>query len=92
ASYAPICTEEDRQLAWERTATQLHHQVRGWGRQGAWAEIEGARWLVRRARPVATTDATARPGTPLPPTPEGPLIQTGEGALLLLDAEPAPSI
>jgi methionyl-tRNA formyltransferase len=84
ASYAPLCTEADRWLDWTRPAAQLRNQVRGWGSQGALASIAGQTYLVARARTVAST-AAAQPGTILDRTDNTFLLQTGEGALLIVD-------
>ena len=87
ASYAPLCTEAERRLDWTCPATYLHNQIRGWGQEGARAEIDGHPFLVRRAR-VATLSpamASSRSGTVLERLPEGMLVQTGQGALLLTE-------
>jgi methionyl-tRNA formyltransferase len=84
SSYAPLCTETDRWLDWTRPAEQLRNQVRGWGSQGTLANINGQTYLVRRARTIAST-STSQPGTILDRTDNTYLIQTGEGALLILD-------
>jgi methionyl-tRNA formyltransferase len=84
ASYAPLCTDADRWLDWTRPAAQLRNQVRGWGSQGALASIEGQTYLVCRARTFASS-ATAQPGTILDRTDNTFLVQTGEGALLIVD-------
>jgi methionyl-tRNA formyltransferase len=84
ASYAPLCTDADRWLNWTRPAVQLRNQVRGWGSQGALASIDGQTYLVCRARTIASS-ATAQPGTILDRTDNTFLVQTGEGALLIVD-------
>jgi methionyl-tRNA formyltransferase len=84
ASYAPLCTDADRWLDWTRPAGQLRNQVRGWGSQGALASIDGQTCLVCRARTIASS-ATSQPGTILDRTDNTFLIQTGEGALLIVD-------
>jgi methionyl-tRNA formyltransferase len=84
ASYAPLCTDTDRRLDWTRPAAQLRNQVRGWGSQGAVASIDGQSYLVCKARAVASS-ATAQPGTILDRTDNTFLVQTGEGALLIVD-------
>jgi len=84
ASYAPLCTDTDHRLDWTRPAVQLRNQVRGWGSQGALASIDGQTYLVSKARTVASS-STAQPGTILDRTDNSFLIQTGEGALLIVD-------
>ena len=90
ASYAPLCTEAERRLDWSRPATQLRNQIRGWGQEGALAEIDGKTVLARRARVLDISPATAlsRPGTLLGHSAEGMLVQTGQGALLIEDFAP----
>lgn len=84
ASYAPLCTEADRWLDWTRPSAQLRNQVRGWGSQGALAIIDGQTYLVCRARTIASS-ATSQPGTILDRTDNTFLVQTGAGALLIID-------
>ncbi len=84
ASYAPLCTEADRWLDWSHPAEQLRNQVRGWGRQGALASVDGQTYCICRARTISTS-AIARPGAILEHTDNTVLIQTGEGALLIVD-------
>jgi methionyl-tRNA formyltransferase len=84
ASYAPLCTEADRRLDWKLPATQLRNQVRGWGSQGALASVDGQTYLVSRARATASS-TTTQPGTIIDRTDNTFLVQTGEGALLLVD-------
>jgi methionyl-tRNA formyltransferase len=84
ASYAPLCTEADRWLDWKRPAAQLRNQVRGWGKQGALATIDGQTYLVCRARTIASS-ASGRPGMILDRTDNSFLIQTAENALLIVD-------
>jgi methionyl-tRNA formyltransferase len=84
ASYAPLCTEADRWLDWTRPAVQLLNQVRGWGHQGALASIDGQTYLVYGARAISMP-TTAQPGTILDRTDTSCLIQTGEGALRIIE-------
>ena len=83
-SYAPLCTEEDRWLDWTRSASQLRNQVRGWGSQGALANIKGQTYLLSRARTVTAT-SNSQPGTILDRTDNTFLVQTGDDALLIVD-------
>jgi len=84
ASFAPLCTETDRWLDWTRPAAQLRNRIRGWGSQGALSSIEGQTYIVRRAR-TAASSATVQPGTVVDHTDNTFLVQTGEGALLIID-------
>ena len=90
ASYARVCTEEDRWLDWTRPATHLHNQVRAWGRSGAWATLDGQRIVVRRARVEDTPAEEGSPGSVLSRSPERVAVRTGSGALILTDYEPFP--
>jgi methionyl-tRNA formyltransferase len=88
ASYARVCTEEDRWLEWIRPATYLHNQVRAWGRSGAWATLDGQRIVVRRARVEDAPDREGPPGSVISRSPGSVAVQTGSGALVLTDFEP----
>src|SRR2546426_401509 len=83
-SYAPMVTEAERNLDWNRSAVQLRNQVRAWGSQGALARIDGKVYLVRRAR-VVPTSSPAQPGTVLERSDERLLVQAGQDALLIED-------
>lgn len=89
ASYAPLNTDEDRVLNWERPAEQLRNQVRAWGSRGAYAVADGQRWLVRRARAIAQGEAEKAQAGSIAGRPGGKLaVQTGDGLLVLEDAAP----
>jgi methionyl-tRNA formyltransferase len=85
SSYAPLCTEVDRWLDWKHSAARLSNQVRGWGSQGALASIDGQTYLVSRARSITSSPTADQPGTILDRTDNTFLVQTGEGALLIVD-------
>jgi methionyl-tRNA formyltransferase len=94
ASYAPLRSATDRVLDWQRAATQLHNQVRAWAPDGVLATLEGRQWIVTRARVGEAAPAThppAAPGQIIARGPEGLLVQTGDGVLLLRDAAPVPA-
>lgn len=83
-SYAPLVTEAEHNLDWNRSGVQLHNQVRAWGSQGARARIDSKVYLVRRARLVPTSSLEA-PGTVLERAGAKMLVQAGQDALLLED-------
>ena len=83
-SYAPMVTEAERNLDWNRSAVQLRNQVRAWGSLGALARSDGKGYLVRRAR-VVSTSSQVQPGTVLERSDEGLLVQAGQDALLIED-------
>jgi methionyl-tRNA formyltransferase len=88
ASYAPLTTEADRKLDWDRPAAQLRNQVRAWGMEGAVGQIGGREWIVRRARVVADGARKAGVGSLVDLGSQGKAVQTGDGLLLLEAAEP----
>lgn len=91
ASYAPLATEADRVLDWSRPAAQLRNQVRAWGSEGATGVIDGEQWIVRRARVVEERGGNAEPGSLVDIGPDDQAMQTGDGLLLLEDAELLPN-
>jgi methionyl-tRNA formyltransferase len=88
ASYAPLTTEADRKLDWNRPASQLRNQVRAWGSEGALGQIDGQEWVVRRARVYEGRKTKDEVGKLIDLGPEGRAVQTGDGLLVLEDAEP----
>jgi methionyl-tRNA formyltransferase len=90
ASYAPLATEADRELDWNRPARQLRNRVRAWGMEGALGKIDGKQWIVRRARVAEESAPGAEVGSLVDLGSKGQAVQTGDGLLLLEDAEPLP--
>lgn len=90
ASYAPIPSLDDRRVDWTRTAEQIYNQIRACYGSGALATVGGEERLIHRAR-LAPEIATAgvNPGEIILMTEQGALIQTGEGALLVVEMAPA---
>ncbi len=90
ASYAPMTTDADRKLEWNRPASQLRNQVRAWSTFGAMGQLNGQQWIVRRARTVESQEQNAHTqvGSVIDLGPSGRAVQTGDGLLLLEDAEP----
>jgi len=89
ASYARLRTEADRVLDWSRTARQLHNQVRAWGAQGAFADIDGQRWLVRHSRVIEENNpAKGEVGRIVDRAGEGVVVQAGDGLLRLEEVVP----
>ena len=90
ASYAPMTTEADRELDWNRPAAQLRNQVRAWSMEGAIGQINGQPWIVRRARLIEDQERNAhshRVGSLVELGSKGRAVQTGDGLLLLEDAK-----
>ncbi len=92
ASYAPLATEADQKLDWSRPAARLRNQVRAWSTKGAIGQIDGQPWIVRRARVVAdgSAEGNTQVGSLVDLGHEGQAVRTGDGLLLLEDAEPLP--
>jgi methionyl-tRNA formyltransferase len=88
ASYAPLATEADRKLDWSLPASQLRNRIRAWSPEGAVGQIEGRQWIVRRASVVEEGEKRRQAGKLVDLGPQGLAVQTGEGMLLLEDAEP----
>jgi methionyl-tRNA formyltransferase len=88
ASYAPLPTEADRKLDWSRPAEQLRNQVRAWGMEGAIGQIDGQDWVVRRARVDTKRGTKDRVGGLVDLGAGQRAVQTGDGLLVLEDAEP----
>jgi len=85
ATYAPMLKKEDGRIDWNRSAAQIHNQVRGmqpW--PGAYSTFRGAALHVWRARP-AETGAAHPPGVVVRIKPL--LVACGEGALELIEVQ-----
>ena len=85
-TYAAKLTVEEFALDWTRPPDEVVRLVRaGNPRPGAWTTDGGRRLKVWRARAVPDDVAGARPGTVLP----GGLVATGDGAVELVEVQPA---
>lgn len=82
ATHAPMLSREQSPMDWNRTARQLHDQVRGlfpW--PAAAAELDGVRCkILGTALPGTTTDKA--PGTVLQADKKGLKIACGDGGVL----------
>jgi len=79
SNYAPMLKKEDGLIDWERTAAQIHNQVRGldpW--PGAYTQLRGEVLKIARTAPEAGSGA---PGTVLAADAAGVRIACGEGVL-----------
>lgn len=85
SSMAPMLSKETGRLAWDRSARELHDLLRGvqpW--PGAHTTLLGRDLKVVATEVVDDAGApSAEPGTLLALTPEGWLVATGAGRLLL---------
>lgn len=88
ATLAPKITPEDARLEWQEPAARLALAVRAFNPvPGAWTSLRGERLKVHAARVV---DAGAvDPGIVIDAKDEGPVVGTGDGALLLTQVQPA---
>jgi methionyl-tRNA formyltransferase len=80
-TYAEKITAEDLRLRWEEPAPLLHRVVRV---GGAWTVLAGQRFKVHDVAPAATVP-DGPPGSIHP----GPVVRCGDGAVALLEVQPA---
>lgn len=103
ATYARLLQKEDFQLTWDQSAPELHNRIRGLY-PGASLPVQGDRLKVLASLPLGLglplpadyaawqdwQSAPAKPGTVLAIAKSvGPIVATREGALLLLQVQPA---
>lgn len=104
ATYARLLQKEDFQLSWDQSALELHNRIRGLY-PGASLPVQGDRLKVLASLPLGLglllsaayadwqdwqPDPAAQPGTVLAIAKSlGPIVATREGALLLLQVQPA---
>ncbi len=91
-SYARNLAKQDGLINWASSAMTIHNQIRGlnpW--PVAYTEHDGKRLRVLRSRLVDANgqSISAEPGTIIEISEAGPLIQTGDGVLLLSEVQPA---
>lgn len=104
ATYARLLQKEDFQLTWDQSALELHNRIRGLY-PGASLPVQGDRLKVLASLPLGLglplpaayaawqdwqPESAAAPGNVLAiAKSEGPIVATREGALLLLQVQPA---
>lgn len=87
ATLAPKIGNDDARIDWTLAAARLHNLIRGLNPvPGAFTAMAGERLKVHRARPA---QGSGRPGEVLRAEDDGPVVATGEGALLLTEVQPA---
>lgn len=104
ATYARLLQKEDYQLSWNQSALHLHNQIRGLY-PGASLPVQGDRLKVLASLPLGLglelpsayavwqdwqPEEKVAPGTLIAIAKSlGPIVATAEGALLLLQVQPA---
>ncbi len=90
ATYAPPLGPEEEIIDWNRSAAELHNQVRGmnpW--PGAYTTFDGKRLKLWRSRPAdIKIDAPSAPGTVLEIDRDSMFIATGAGILAVQEVQP----
>jgi methionyl-tRNA formyltransferase len=89
ATLSPTIKKDDAQINWQHSAQEIHNHIRAFNpRPGAHCRRQNAPLKIHRARVDGSIpDAGAAPGTVLE-TRESLLVQTGNGALELLEVQP----
>ncbi|MEM7433692.1 MAG: methionyl-tRNA formyltransferase [Myxococcota bacterium] len=88
ATMAPLLDKTHGRIDWNRTANDVHNQIRGmnpW--PGAYAELDGRRIKVYRAQPSTLDPAPAVPGEVIALDPEGVLVACSEGTIELQELQ-----
>ena len=93
ASYAGFFDDDYGELDWAWPADELHRRVRGWSFQFGWgrgarADLDGSPRRLLRTR-VEPDEASGRPGEVLRRDGDALLVRCGEGAVWVLESEPA---
>ena len=89
ATFAPPLRKSEAALRWSEDAAVLERRVRAFApRPGAFAFEGTSRLKVLAARATAAADASAAPGTVLPPTADALPVACGRGVLELLVVQP----
>ncbi|HVM21276.1 MAG TPA: methionyl-tRNA formyltransferase [Egibacteraceae bacterium] len=98
ATYAPKISPDDARLDWSQPAAAIANAVRAFNPvPGAWTTLRGDRLKVHAvapAEPAGPADGgagsgRAAPGSVVAATNDGPVVATGEGALALMQVQPA---
>lgn len=89
ATITSLLKKEDGLIDWRLPAMQIERATRAYDPwPGTYTTWQGQQFKVLTARVHADWTGDATPGTLLPVSP-GPLVATGEGALELLEVQPA---
>jgi methionyl-tRNA formyltransferase len=86
ASHFGAPTDEDARIDWSGDSETIRNLVRGFNpRPGAWTTLAGERFIVHSVTPV-DGHHEGRPGTILQNSPQGMLVRTGGGVVLVKGA------
>jgi methionyl-tRNA formyltransferase len=88
-SYGQLFEPEWREIDWNRTAREIHNQVRSWGGDGAFGVVEGQRLLIHGTRlaPDASLQCAA-PGSVLRRDGDQLWVQCKDGLLWITGHAP----
>lgn len=88
ATYAPKVTPDDARVDWTASAAHIDRTVRAFNPvPGAWTTLHGERLKVHRVRPVQ--GVAGEPGRVAGAGEDGPLVATGDGAVVMVEVQPA---
>ena len=88
ATYAPKITDEMARIDWNQPAQKIHNLIRGFNPvPGAFTFLNGTRLKVYQSRVIENANS-GKPGEILSAGPDGMIVQTGVGALELLEVQP----
>lgn len=89
ATVAPKLKKIDGRLDWGRPALELHNHVRGFNPwPGSFCELPGVHGKVLKVHATRVEGGQGTPGTIRELSGDGPLIQTAEGRLRLIEVQP----
>ncbi len=94
ATYAPLIQKEDYELDWSKGAIALHNQVRGFYPNSS-TQFRGEALKILATSPLGATEeplqtSESHPGQVIALLKgQGPVVQTGDGPLLLKRVKPA---
>ena len=90
SSYAQRILREDELIDWRRSAEAIFHQIRALSPQpGAYTSLNGENIKIFKAAVPVVESSGVAPGSIVALTPEGFMVQTGEGQLELLSVQRA---
>jgi methionyl-tRNA formyltransferase len=90
ATYAPKLAKTEAAIDWKAAAADIARRIRAFAPvPGATATLGGRSIRLRRAELVAAPRASARPGTVVDAGPGGIVVACGDGALRIVELQPA---